>query len=205
MRIVQQAVKLECATADPQEVIEQAGRTCYRSEEKAGEGTAGPFCRMLIARGHCSVLEHATATFRIVCDRGVSHELVRHRLASYSQESTRFCNYSKEQFGREITVIRPVFFVPDTTNYNIWAKACWIAERNYFDLLDIGATPQEARAVLPNSLKTEIVMTANLREWHHVLKLRTSKAAHPQMRQVMVPLLAEFKRGLAPIFDDIQD
>ncbi|MCQ2741589.1 MAG: FAD-dependent thymidylate synthase, partial [Alphaproteobacteria bacterium] len=137
-------------------------------------------------------------------DRGVSHEIVRHRMASYCQESTRYCNYSKDKFGNEITVIEPLFFVPTSDKYNHWRLACEEAEKFYFRLISEGATPQEARNVLPNSLKTEVVMTANLREWRHFLKLRTSSAAHPQIREVTYNLLAQFKTAIPVVFDDIK-
>ncbi len=188
--------------------IEMAARTCYKSEGKTTEGSAPEFVRKLVqVRHHESVIEHAMVTVRFIVDRGVSHELVRHRLAAFSQESTRYCNYSKDQFGREITVIRPVFWQasdPKTSAaFMQWKFACEQSEANYFALLDNGATPQEARSVLPNSLKTEVVMSANIREWRHVLRLRCSKAAHPQMRQVMMPLLAQFAQDLGPLFEDV--
>lgn len=128
------------------------------------------------------VKTHQCETVRFVVDRGVSHELVRHRLASYCQESTRYCNYAKDAFGKEITVISPCFFTGDS--YARWFDAMRAAESTYFSLLDAGATAQEARTVLPTSLKTEVIMTATLSEWEHFLKLRTSPAAHPQMREV---------------------
>ena len=129
---------------------------------------------------------------------------MRHRLASYSQESTRYCNYSKEAFGKEITVIRPPFWTECDERYKTWEQACRDAETAYFAMLAYGASPQEARSVLPNSLKTEIVMTANLREWRHVFTLRCSAAAHPQMQQLMKPVLAEFQSHLPELFDDIK-
>lgn len=185
--------------------IELAGRVCYKSEDKIEDGSAERFVCSLIQRGHESVLEHEKLSVRFICDRGVSHELVRHRLASYSQESTRYCNYSKDGFGGEITVIEPAFFGrPWERKYHIWMLCCKQAEQTYFELLSMGATPQEARSVLPNSLKTEVVMTADLREWRHILRLRTDKAAHPQMREVMVPLLAELKERIPAVFDDIE-
>jgi len=147
-------------------------------------------------------LEHFSFTVKFICDRGVSHEIVRHRIASYSQESTRYCNYSKDDFGREITVIEPCFLVPGTAGYDMWYMACQMAEQYYFSMLDWGCVPEEARAVLPNSLKTELVMTANLREWRHFLKLRTS-LAHPQMREVANLLLNELKVKIPVVFDDI--
>jgi len=149
-------------------------------------------------------LEHFSFTVKFICDRGVSHEIVRHRIASYSQESTRYCNYSKGEFNGEITVIEPCFLVPGTTGYDIWYRACQMAEQYYFSMLDWGCSPQEARAVLPNSLKTELVMTANIREWRHFLKLRTSPAAHLQMREVASLLLKELKQKVPVLFDDIK-
>jgi len=147
-------------------------------------------------------MEHAGFSVKFICDRGVTHELVRHRLAAYSQESTRHCNYSKDKFNREITVIRPLFFEEGSLKYKHWKRACKDTENAYFDLLDAGASPQEARSVLPNSLKTEIVMTANLREWKHVFAMRCSDKAHPQIRQVMIPLRDEVTKILPEIFLD---
>lgn len=184
--------------------IEAAARTCYKSEEKATADSASPFVRKISQiNKHESVIEHVSVSVRFVVDRGVSHELVRHRLAAFSQESTRYCNYCNKKFGREITVIRPPFWSECDDRYHFWKKSCETAERMYLALLDYKASPQEARSVLPNSLKTELVMTCNLREWKHVLKLRTSPQAHPQMRQVMVPLLESFRCYLPEIFDDI--
>ncbi len=137
---------------------------------------------------HCDSPErrriHSWYSFRITCDRGVSHELVRHRPASFAQESTRYCNYSKGQFGGQITVIEPCFFAPDTPPYHHWKAGCEAAEQAYFELLNDGCSPQQARTVLPNSLKTEIIMTATAAEWLIFLGLRMDKAAHPQMREV---------------------
>lgn len=184
--------------------IEKAGRTCYKSEDRITDESAGAFVRKLIERGHESVLEHESITVRFVCDRGVSHEIVRHRIASFSQESTRYCNYSNDRFGYEITFIKPCFLEEGTGGYKLWKQAMFIAEKEYFELLNLGCTPQEARSVLPNSIKTEVVMTANLREWRHFLKLRTAKAAHPQMRELTVPLLHELQERIPVVFDDIQ-
>ena len=184
--------------------IEKAGRTCYKSEDRITEESAEAFVRKLIERGHESVLEHESITVRFVCDRGISHEIVRHRIASFSQESTRYCNYSNDRFRNNITFIKPCFLDEGTGGYKLWKQAMFIAEKEYFELLNLGCTPQEARSVLPNSTKTEIVMTANLREWRHFLKLRTAKAAHPQMRELTVPLLHELQEQIPVVFDDIQ-
>lgn len=127
---------------------------------------------------------HQNVTLKFICDRGVSHEIVRHRPASYAQESTRYCNYSLDKFGREITVVRPSWCEEDTEGYSYWRASCDSAENDYFDLLDIGATAQQARSVLPNSLKTELVMTASLDEWEHFFKLRCAPDAHPDMQEV---------------------
>lgn len=182
--------------------IEQCGRVCYKSEGKTTESSAPAFVANIIKRGHEAVLEHFDITVKFICDRGVSHEIVRHRMASYCQESTRYCNYSKGDFGGEITVIEPCFLVPGSGPYVSWRIAMRDAEDAYFMLLDAGCTPQEARAVLPNSLKTEVVMTANLREWRHFFKLRTAPAAHPQMREVAKMLLKQMREMVPVVFDD---
>jgi thymidylate synthase (FAD) len=187
--------------------IEKAGRTCYKSEDRITDDSYVQFIRGIIERGHESVLEHEKVTVKFVVDRGVSHEIVRHRLASYSQESTRYCNYAGDKFGNEITVIRP--FWADLNESVLspgyeWFRACQEAENAYLYLLiKHGWTAQQARSVLPNSLKTEVVMTANLREWRHFFRLRASRAAHPQMRQVAIPLLLYLRERLHPAFNDI--
>ena len=185
-------------------LVEQAGRTCYKSEDKIREGSAEKFVAGIIKRGHEAVLEHGSLSVRFICDRGVSHEIVRHRLAAYCQESTRYCNYSGDQFNGEITVIAPYFFDRNSKCYEHWVKACQEAEDAYFALLNEGCTPQEARSVLPNSLKTEVVMTADLREWRHFCRLRATTAAHPQMREVASDLLRQFKSAYPVFFEDIE-
>lgn len=183
--------------------LEQCGRVCYKSEAKITDTSAPAFVAGIIKRGHEAVLEHCSFTVKFICDRGVSHEIVRHRVASYCQESTRYCNYSKDGFGSEITVIKPCFLYPSTDEFNLWEEGCLFAEQTYFNLLESGCTPQEARSVLPNSLKTEVVMTANIREWRHFLKLRCSPAAHPQMREVALILLDKVHSLIPVCFDDI--
>lgn len=182
MRIVEQSVHLEWATPEPERIIERAGRTCYKSEEKITEGSAAKFVAMVLARGHESVIEHASASFRIVCDRGISHEIVRHRLCSYSQESTRYCNYGKSVNDGQVKFIAP----PDLRGHaaKVWRDACIVAEQAYLELLRIGQPPEIARSVLPTCLKTELVMTCNFREWRHFLRLRWSPKAHPQMQEI---------------------
>ena len=184
--------------------IEEAGRVCYKSEDKITEDSAEKFVAGIIKRGHEAVLEHESIRVKFIVDRGVSHEIVRHRLAAYCQESTRYCNYSKGQFGEEITVIEPCFWDKDSDLMRDWRSAMRMAENHYLGLLHQGASPQEARSVLPNSLKTEVVMTANLREWRHFFKLRTASAAHHQMREVAIALLKEFQKLVPVVFDDIE-
>lgn len=184
--------------------IEVAGRTCYQSEDRMTEGSAEDFILSIIKRGHESVLEHVSVTARFVCDRGVSHEIVRHRIGAYSQESTRYCNYSKGKFGGEITVIRPNFWPECGVSYMIWRDSMSCAEDAYFDLLTAGAPPQKARSVLPNSLKTALVVTYNLREWRHFFRLRCAPEAHPQMRQVAKMALAEMRERYPVFFEDLE-
>ena len=183
--------------------IEEAGRTCYKSEDKITETSASAFVKMLINRGHEAMIEHCGLSVKFICDRGVSHEIVRHRIASYAQESTRYCNYSKDKFGNEITVIEPYFWEKGSPEYKLWEAACLHAQQAYFALLENGATPEQARAVLPNSLKTEIIVTMNMRAWRHFFALRTSKEAHPQIREIARPLLAELQERLPEVFGDI--
>lgn len=182
--------------------IELAGRTCYKSENKITDDSARSFVRRIIAKGHESVLEHQSLSVRFICDRGVSHEIVRHRLASYSQESTRYCNYANDSFDNELTFIKPCFWTHEQDLLH-WQAIMLGIEQMYMKFIRTGSTAQEARCLLPNSLKTEVVMTANLREWRHFLKLRTAPEAHPQMRELTVPLLAELKEKIPVIFDDI--
>ena len=194
----------------PLQLIELAGRTCYKSEDKITKDSAVQFVKNIIARGHESVIEHVVASVKFVTDRGVTHELVRHRIASFSQESTRYCNYG----SGHIKFIKPVWLdtteidipgtkFPKTEADRVWMLAMSRAEDDYKQLINLGWRPEQARSVLPNSLKTEIVMTANVREWRHVFKLRTSNAAHPQIRELMISCLEGFKQEIPVIFDDL--
>lgn len=183
--------------------LERCGRVCYKSEDKITEGSAEKFIGMILKSGHESVLEHEKLTVKFICDRGVTHEIVRHRIASYSQESTRYCNYSKDKFGNELTFIRPCFWADDSEEYAVWKQAMEDIEKTYVKLISLGARPEEARSILPNSLKTEIVCTMNLREWRHFFRLRTAERAHPQIREISVALLDELKKRIPVIFDDI--
>lgn len=205
MRIIKAHAELitPLDTDEVMRLLERAGRVCYKSEGNIADGSAEKLIGNIIKRGHESVIEHFSVTMHIVCDRGVSHELVRHRLASYSQESTRYCNYSSGKFGNELTFIEPCFWSEGSTQYELWRQSMEDAERSYLRLIEAGATPQEARSVLPNSLKTELYMTANLREWRHFLRLRTSKAAHPQMREIALQIKDILTDKLPIIFSDI--
>lgn len=186
--------------------LELVGRTCYKSEDKITEDSAAKFVAGLIKRGHEAMLEHVSITVKFVTDRGISHEIVRHRLASYAQESTRYCNYSQDKFGHELTFIIPDFLEYGSEGFKLWKDEMKQVEKTYFAMLEAGHTPQEARSVLPNSLKTEVVMTANLREWRAFFKLRAANstgAAHPQMLEITRPLLDDLKAMIPVVFDDI--
>ncbi len=198
MKIIETSVELmrDFDGAEVMKFIERCGRTCYQSEKNITADSAEKFVRNLISRGHESVLEHFSVTFKIICDRGVMAELTRHRLASFSIESTRYNAY------KELTFIKPNW-QEQTFLYRTWENSVIQAEEKYLQMRQSGARPEDARAILPNSLKTEIVMTANLRELRHILKLRTDKAAHPQMRQVANMILEILKEKLPVIVEDI--
>lgn len=183
--------------------IELCGRVCYKSEDKITDESSLDFVKKIIKNGHEGVIEHYSFSVRFVCDRGVSHEIVRHRIASFAQESTRYVNYTNGAYGGNLTFIKPLFWEEGSDQYIDWKSACIIAEQHYNALIEKGAKPQEARSVLPNSIKTEVIMTANLREWRHFFKLRTSIAAHPQMREITIPLLEQLKTIIPVVFDDI--
>lgn len=218
--------------------LEAVGRVCYKGKYQITDGGSEEFIKRLIANQHTAMLEHAGMTVVFTVDRGISHELVRHRIASFAQESTRYCNYSKDKFGNEITVVEPVFFkdisedakqtvrevmdgepvgrsemfedgISDVIQqYANWYSSCRKAEKNYFRMLKNGATSEQARDILPTSLKTEIVVTANFREWRHIFDLRAAGITgkpHPQMREVMVPLLKECAEKMPVLFADIAE
>lgn len=184
--------------------IEEIGRVCYKSEDKITENSSIKFVSNILKSGHESVIEHEKISVRIICDRGVTHEIVRHRVASYSQESTRYCNYYQDKFGSELTLIKPLFWEESSEEYKIWYESMQAIESAYNTLIAKGAKAQEARSILPNSLKTEIVVTMNLREWRHFFILRTSTKSHPQMREIVCAMLDEFKKLIPVIFDDIE-
>ena len=220
MKIVQQSVDILSFSPTALYLVESAGRVCYKSEEKQEcisncpkdhlctlcEERSSKFISGLIKRGHESVLEHASISVKIVTDRGISHELVRHRIASYSQESTRFCNYSSNKFSNSITVILP----PELTEeqIEIWRTAMLQSEKAYFSLIESNVPPQIARSVLPTCLKTEIVATMNIREWRHALRLRllgTNGTPHPQIKEIMQLAVNAFRKlpGHSVFFEDI--
>ena len=200
--------------ADILEKIEKVARVCYKSEDKIKEGSAEKIVRALVKSNHLAMLEHFSFSVKFIVDRGVSHEIVRHRVASFAQESTRYCNYGSR--GGEITVIEPCYLKADgaqvytgslSDRYGAWVSSCAEAEKCYLQMLEAGATPQEARAVLPTSLKTELVMTANLREWRHFFSLRACGSTgkpHPQILEVAVALLNELKGRIPVVFDDLE-
>ena len=206
MKIIDPSVELinPPSYATALNTIEIAGRTCYQSEDKMTDDSAEDFIRQIIRRGHESVLEHVSVTARFICDRGVSHEIVRHRIGAYSQESTRYCNYSDEKFGSEITVIRPYFWPQSSAAYYAWYMTCEKSEGTYMDLIHAGELAQRARSVLPNSLKTTLIVTYDIREWRHFLRLRCDPAAHPQMQQVAKMALEQLRAWGPVFFEDLE-
>lgn len=196
MKIVNPSASLEWITPNALNVIESAGRTCYKSEDKITVDSSSDFVQKIIKRGHEAVIEHASASFRIVCDRAISHEIVRHRIASYCQESTRYCRYESE-----IIVIKPHGL--NLENRNRWESLCLYSENVYLNMIYDGVSPQNERAVLPSCLKTELVMTANFREWRHFLKLRLDEAAHPQIRFIAGKIRNRLKKECVEVFGDL--
>lgn len=204
MKIIDQSY---CILWNPGDVIEQAARTCYRSEDKiTDDGSSDQKIKeMLTTLGHTAMLEHSVLSVEFTTDRAIANELTRHRLCSFAQESTRYCNYSKDKFSGELTFIRPEW-VDGWSQFGAaaWSSTCYTAERYYKALLKGGLKPEDARCILPLSLATKLVMTTNYAEWRHILKLRTAKGAHPQMRALMIPLLKELQEKIPVIFDDIK-
>jgi thymidylate synthase (FAD) len=187
-------------------LIEQAGRTAYKSEDKITDTSYDPFIRGIIRRGHGAVIEFGTMMVKFITNRGVTHELVRHRLCSFLQESTRYCNYSRDGFGGEITVVEPSTWDSWTESMRLdWKDAIRVSETRYLNMLRIGLSPQQARGVLPNDLKTEICVRANFREWRHIFRLRCAPSAHPDIRFLMTPLRDECVKTLPCVFADLKD
>jgi thymidylate synthase (FAD) len=217
MKIVKASTEILAYTPELAKIIEVAGRTAYKSGNKINDNSADEFIKRIILDTHHTVLEHGAITVRFICDRGIAMEIIRHRLASYTMESTRYCNYSKDKFDNQLTFILPYFwdcseneFKDDiipyqkrATLWSMWYGVCQRVEETYLAMLQQGASPQEARSILLNSLKTEIIATANPREWRHIFKLRCDPAAHPQMREVMIPLKEKFSELWPSIFGDL--
>lgn len=192
--------------------IEEIGRTCYKSEDRITEESSPNFVEMLVNRGHEAMIEHINVTIKFTTNRGVTHEMVRHRIASYAQESTRYVNYSKDKNGNGINVLDiatgfnyDLDDINDKAKYVVWQQAMKSAEATYLKLIELGATPQEARDVLPISTKTEINMTCNLREWKHFIKLRASKPAHPEIRMLAIQVYDEFIKYLPEVFSNLEE
>lgn len=190
-------------TENAYEVIEEAARECYQSKHKIEKGSAEPFCAMLLRRNHTAMFDHAYKSFRFVVNRGVSHEMVRHRLAAFAQESSRYCNYSKGRFGGEISIIKQNCHDFTQEQLNRREELFKHIEEVYCEETDEGIPPQIARDVLPLCLKTSIVMTCDFTEWRHVLKLRTTKKAHPQIKVVMDEVLKWFLDNYPACFHDL--
>lgn len=198
--------------------IEKACRTCYRSENLTGEETYKKLLENCITRGHESILEHEKITIRMCCDIGVYKDLTRHRFGSFSIESTRYCNYSKDKFDNNIKFIKPVFYkeswkdktyeeyITDKEEQQsmIWYNCMQDIEETYLKMSKLDSKPDEMRMILPHSTAAEVVMTANIREWKHILSLRTTKMAHPSVQQLMIPLLLYFQEEMPEIFGKIE-
>ncbi len=200
MKFINQSSEIIAFSMEMPEMIERAGRTCYKSEHKITKDSADEFVRMLRNRGHHAMIEFGSATVEFITNRGVTHELVRHRLCSFAQESTRYVNYG----GKEIEFINPVWdFRDDDDDREIFVESLKASELAYMRLVQKGWRPEQAREVLPNALKTEIMVQANAREWRHIFELRCSKAAHPQMRDLMIPLRNQFSVLAPSVFDDL--
>ena len=187
---------------DALKIIEIAGRTCYKSEDKITDESAKIFTKTVMNRGHTSVIEHVSVSVKFYTNRGVSHELVRHRHCAFSQESTRYVNYKSQ----DIQYIEPVWWDESTEQQRqLWTMMMAQNEINYKLLLECKWSPEKARDVLTNALKTEIVVTASVREWLAIFDLRCSKAAHPQIRELMLDCLKRFKKEFPVIFDDVYE
>lgn len=219
MKIIDPLIMVE--DYNPQKILknlERACRTCYRSENLITEDSYKKLLKNCINRGHESVLEHEKITIRMICDIGVYKDLTRHRFGSFSIESTRYCNYGKDKFDNEIKFIKPVFYTKtwidrqyegsarniEENKSEIWYYTMEDIEKRYMDMTKIGCTPDEMRMILPHSTAAEVTMTANIREWKHILDLRTKQMAHPAIRQILIPLLLKFKQDMPEIFDSIE-
>ena len=183
--------------------LERACRTCYRTEGTITEYSYKRLLNNCITSGHESVLEHEKITVRIYNDIGSYKDLTRHRFASFSIESTRYCSYDKDKFGNEITFINPRY-IEDEKIYQTWKDAMQNIENSYIKMKQLGATTDMCREILPHSTAGEYTMTANIREWRHILSLRTTKHVHPSIRQVLIPLLKYFQQEMPELFGKIE-
>lgn len=205
MRIVEPWIKVE--KIDGKKImkrIERACRTCYRSEGKITEDSYKKLLGNCITRGHESVLEHEKVTVRIYSDVGSYKDLTRHRFASFSIESTRYCSYDKDKYGNEIAFMNPAGYMEDEKMYEIWKNTMQEIENGYIKMKELGATTDMCREVLPHATAGEYTMTANIREWKHILALRTTKHVHPSIRQILIPLLKYFQEEMPEIFGEIE-
>ena len=205
MKIVEPKIEIE--KVDYKKVmknLERACRTCYRSEDKISDESYKTLLKNCINRGHESILEHEKITIRMICDIGVYKDLTRHRHASFSIESTRYCNYGKDKFDNEIKFIKPVNIEENTEIYKEWKESCEEIEKRYIKMVELGATPDQMRMILPHSTAALVTMTANIREWKHIFNLRCTRHAHPAVEQVMIPLLLHLKENMPEIFDNVE-
>lgn len=184
--------------------LERACRTCYKSENLITEDSYKHLLTNCLNRGHESILEHEKISIRMICDIGVYKDLTRHRFASFSIESTRYCNYGKDKFDNEIKFIKPVHIEEGTENYKIWEDTMKYIEKQYMEMGEKKATPDQMRMLLPHSTAAEVCMTANIREWRHILSLRCSKMTHPAVRQLLIPLLLKFKKDMPELFENVE-
>ena len=214
MNIVQPSFQIMKYDKQALSFLEKIGRICYKSEDKIKKGSAEKFIENIIHRDHTAMVEHSSITVKFIHNRGFSHELVRHRLSSFAQESTRYVDYNKDKYKKELTFIAPYWEKGEFLKkeqmqanilhaYDLWYGTMWEIEKTYKEMKDLGTDTDAVRGILPNDIKTEIVITANFREWRKILSLRTAKVAHPDMRRVMIPLLQELKKNIPVIFNDI--
>lgn len=208
MKVIQQSYEILTDLLDSTKIlkdIERVGRVCYKSESNITQDSYIKFCKMLRDRGHEAMIEHSQLSVKFIVNRAIANEIVRHRLFSFAQESTRYINYSKDKFCNEIKVIEPENLLPANSSvYQFWYNSCKNAEDAYMALLYDNVKPEIARDVLPLSTATEIVVTGNIREWRHFFKLRCDSKAHPQIVSISRKLLNELKSKIPVLFDDIK-
>lgn len=187
--------------------IERAARTCYKTEDNISEDTesAKKMISKLIEMGHTAMIEFADVHVILTADTGVLKDLTRHRHCSFAVESTRYCNYSKGKFGNEITVIKPCNIEEGTKEYDLWLDCMNNIETTYNQMAELGCKPDQLRMLLPHSLKCNINLKANVREWRHIFSLRCAKAAHPSVQEIMKMVLVEFHKQIPILFDDLYE